>query len=184
MANGPPDVTAGTVATWQQREILRRVLNDDARVLQTHDRFDAIHRRQRGRAIGVPTRHMTTETPLERDIEVAREQDRTRLRELDEKHAAARGMPRRLENVHRAVAEDVEVAVDELLVGTRVTAEQLRCHADVRRVRERPGQLVTVENPRRTREEIRIAHMVEMHVGERDVIDVLRLEAEVRQLID
>src|SRR5215831_3026133 len=116
-------------------------------MLQTRDRLNAIHGRECGRAVGVTARHMTMETALDGDIEVARKKERARLRKLDEKGAAAWRVARCLENTHGTVAENVEVAVDERRFRPRVPAEQLRHHAHVRWVRQRPRQLVTVEDP-------------------------------------
>src|SRR5437773_7339990 len=94
-----------------------------------------------------------------------------------------RGVPRRLEDAHAAVAEYVMVSVDHLRPDVCVGTERGRVDTERWRCARRPGELGIVDDPDRRAEEICVASVIEVKVRERDMGHVRRGEAQGLQLL-
>src|SRR5437773_7447352 len=94
-----------------------------------------------------------------------------------------RGVPRRLEDAHAAVAEYVMVTVDHLRPDVRVGIERGRVDTEWWRCAHRPGELGVIDDPDRGAEQICVTSVIEVEVRERDMGHVRRGEAQGLQLL-
>src|SRR6267143_2295628 len=168
----------------QRRDVLAIVLDDEAGLGVLHDLLYPIHRGQRVRPFVVEPRYPPERAVLVRVVEVSREDHDARLLQLHRQHAVTWGVSGRLEDAHAAVAEHVEVAVDQLRLGGLAGAEGTRIDAERCRRRSGPGQLGPVDDPGRGAEGVGIAGVVEMEMRDREVGDVGRRNLDALQLVD
>src|SRR6266849_8625534 len=97
-------------------EIDRIVLHDKPRLPVLDDLLDAVDRGERFGARGVERRHAAELAIVPHVVEIAGQDHRTRLPQLNQQYLVPRRVPGRLEYADSPVAKHIVVAIDGLLL--------------------------------------------------------------------
>lgn len=154
----------------QGREVFRVVLNDDACVEVAYERFNAVHRSQRIRAVRIEGRDTLIPPVIAGVIKVATKNDRPGIGQADQQYVVAGRVTRSFQQCHGAITEDVVIAVNQDLFAVGRGSNIVLFDEGVG-LGQGCLHFLGVDQPRGVSESVGITSVVKMKMRETDVID-------------